>query len=387
MMNTKRILPFILFLLISIIIHAQSVYDISGKLNTIKSAVPFLTIAPDSRAGSMGDEGVASTADINSQHWNPAKYMFMKEHYGLSISYTPWLFNLLGKEGGLSLAYVSGYYKFKNRQAISTSLRYFDLGAITLRNDRGEYIATTHPNEFAFDAGYSRLFSDYLSGALVFRYIRSDIAGGAANGVNNISYNAGNSVAADLAIYYQHPIRLNKQKAQYAFGVDISNIGTKLAYSQSDQKEFIPTNLRIGGRLTYDMDDYNKISLMLDLNKMLVPTPPIKNGDTIIAGRSDNVGTIEGMIQSFYDAPRGFNEELEEIAYSVGAEYWYRGQFAVRGGYFAENKNKGNRKYATVGVGLQLNVFNIDFSYLIPAGGKNSPLANTVRFTLGFTFK
>ncbi len=308
---------------------------------------------------------------------------------GFAISYTPWLLNLLGGKDGLSLGYLSGYYKFDNQQAISASLRYFDLGTINLTNASGDPIGTSHPNEFAIDAAYSRMFSEHLSGALAFRYIRSDIAGGAANGVNNISYSAGNSVAADLAVYFQHPLDIQKQKAEYAFGVDISNIGTKLAYSQSDQKEFIPTNLRIGGRFSYDMDEYNKISIMLDLNKMLVPTPPITNetGDTIIAGKSDNVGTIEGMIQSFYDAPGGFHEELQEISYSTGLEYWYRGQFAIRGGYFYENKNKGNRQYATLGVGLKLNVFNIDFSYLIPSGGKNSPLANTVRFTLGFSFK
>jgi hypothetical protein len=232
------------------------------------------------------------------------------------------------------------------------------------------------------------LFSDYISGALVFRYIRSDIAGGSANGLNNISYNPGNSVAADLAVYYQHPLDIKNYKSEYALGLDISNIGTKMSYSQADKKEFIPTNLRLGGRFSIDLDEYNKLSALVELNKLLVPTPPEMSGDTIIAGMDDNVGTIQGMVQSFYDAPGGFSEEMHEIAYSFGGEYWYREQFAVRAGYYGEHVTKGNRKYITVGVGLRLNVFSLDFSYLIPTvEGKNSPLANTMRFTIGFLFK
>jgi hypothetical protein len=385
----KRIL-FLTILLLGIvcILNAADNPDLIGrdqKINTIKTTVPFLTIAPDSRAGAMGDAGVATTPDLNSQHWNPAKYMFMKEKMGFAVSFTPWLTALGIKD--IYLGYLSGYYKFDKRQAISAGLRYFSLGQISFTDDLGHPYDKRNPNEWAFDAGYSRLFSDHLSGALLFRYIRSDIAGG-TSGYSNFEYSPGQSVAADLAIYYQHPLEINKQKAEYALGLDISNIGTKMSYSQSSKKEFIPTNMRLGGRLSMDLDEYNKVSALIEFNKLLVPTPPIRSGDTIIYGKDDNVGTIQGMVQSFYDAPNGFTEEMHEIAYSFGGEYWYREQFAVRAGYFGEHASKGNRKYVTAGIGLRLNVFSLDFSYLIPtAGGKNNPLANTMRFTIGFIFK
>jgi hypothetical protein len=391
-MKTKTILFINLLLLLTAFLHAENPNDLIGRdqsINTIKTTVPFLTIAPDSRAGAMGDAGAATTPDLASQHWNPAKYVFMKQSGGVGISFTPWLKNLGVSD--LYLAYVSGYYKFDKRQAISASLRYFNLGSITLTNESGDPLGTSNPKEYSFDAGYSRLFTDHLSAALLFRYIRSDIAGGTAIGVNNtMDYNPGNSFAADLAMYYQHPLEISKQKAEYALGMDISNIGTKMSYSKGDKKEFIPTNLRLGGRFSIDLDEYNKMSALVEFNKLLVPTPPIRNaaGDTIIYGKDDNVGPITGMIQSFYDAPNGFTEEMHEIAFSVGAEYWYREQFALRAGYFHEHESKGNRKYITCGVGLHLNVFSLDFSYLIPtAGGKNSPLANTMRFTIGFIFK
>jgi hypothetical protein len=391
-MKTKTILFINLLLLFTGLIHAANSNDLIGRkldINVIKTTVPFLTIAPDSRAGGIGDAGVATSPDLASQHWNPAKYVFMKQKGGFDVSFTPWLKNLTG-DNSVYLAYISGYYKFDAKQSLSASLRYFNLGTIALTDNSGNPLGTSNPNEFAVDAAYSRLFSEHLSGGLLFRFIRSDIAGGSANGINNIQYNPGKSFAADISMYYQHPLEISKNKAEYALGFDISNIGTKMSYSQADKKEFIPTNLRLGGRFSYDADEYNKISVLVEFNKLLVPTPPIRNttGDTIIYGKDDNVGTIQGMIQSFYDAPDGFTEEMHEIAYSVGAEYWYREQFAIRAGYFNENKTKGNRKYVTCGVGLHLNVFSLDFSYLIPTvGGKSSPLANTMRFTIGFIFK
>ncbi len=385
----KKAFIFVLTLITVYIAKAQNNDDdVLGRqedLNAILTTVPFLTIAPDSRSGAMGDAGVANSPDLNSQHWNVAKYVFMEQKTGIGISYTPWLKNLGVTD--INLLYLSGYYKFDERQAISAGLRYFNLGTINYTTTTGEDAGTGRPNEFAFDVGYSRLFSEYFSMGLVFRFIYSDIAGGTGS-LNNIVYSPGFSVAADYGIFYQRPFEVSKKDAVWAFGLNISNIGTKMSYSEGDKKEFIPTNLRLGGRFSIDLDEYNSIGVTLDLNKLLVPTPPVRSGDTIIAGKDDNVGTIKGMIQSFYDAPGGFEEELQEIMYSVGLEYWYRNQFAIRAGYFHEAQKKGNRKYFTAGIGLKYNVFSLDFSYLIPAvGGRNNPLANTMRFTLGFTFE
>lgn len=369
---------------------AQDDDDLLGRqsdYNVIYTTVPFMTIAPDSRAGATGDAGVATSPDLSSQHWNAAKYIFMKDKTGFGLSYTPWLKNLGVSD--LNLLYLSGYYKFDKRQAISGGLRYFNLGTIDYTDGSGNSLGTGKPNEFAFDLGYSRLFSDYFSMALVFRFIYSDIAGGKGI-LNNIEYNPGVSYAVDYGIYYQKPFKIDRKDAEWAFGMNISNIGSKMSYSEGDKKEFIPTNLRLGGRISMDLDEYNSLGLTLDLNKLLVPTPPhtSDDGDTIYAGKDDNVGTMQGMVQSFYDAPGGFKEEMQEIMISIGIEYWYRKQFAIRAGYFYENEKKGNRKYFTAGVGLKYNVFSLDFSYLIPAvGGRNNPLANTMRFTLGFIFE
>ncbi|MBN2522820.1 MAG: type IX secretion system outer membrane channel protein PorV [Bacteroidales bacterium] len=384
---------FIVFVFISISITraADDDDDVLGRqksLNAIVTTVPFLTIAPDSRAGAMGDAGVATSPDLSSQHWNAAKYMFMKERSGIGLSYSPWLKGIGVTD--LNLLYLSGYYKFDDRQAISAGLKYFNLGTIDYTTYGGEPAGTGRPNEFALDVGYSRLFSDYFSMALVFRFIYSDIAGSTGS-INNIPYEPGISVAADYGIYYQRPFQISKKDAEWAFGLNISNIGTKMSYSEGDKKEFIPTNLRLGGRVSIDLDEYNSLGVALDLNKLLVPTPPVRDPDAdsiIVAGKDDDVGTIKGMIQSFYDAPQDFQEEMQEIMFSAGIEYWYRKQFAIRAGYFHEHQKKGNRKYITAGVGLRYNIFSIDFSYLIPTvDGRNSPLANTMRFTLGFTFE
>ena len=370
------------------IIKAQDDDDILGRqasLNPILTTVPFLTIAPDSRSSAMGDAGVASSPDLNSQHWNSSKYVFMEQKAGVSLSYTPWLKNLGVTD--LNLLYLSGYYKFDDRQSISGGLRYFNIGTINYTTPTGEPAGTGKPNEFAIDAGYSRLFGENFSGGIIFRFIYSDIAGGTGS-LNNIEYNPGISVASDLSVYYQKPLQIDNRDAEMAFGLNISNIGTKMAYSNSDDKEFIPTNMRLGGRFSMNLDEYNALGITFDLNKLLVPTPPVRDDDdNVTAGKEDNVGTIEGMVQSFYDAPGGFSEEMREIMWSVGGEYWYRNQFAVRAGYFHEAEMKGNRKYFSAGIGLKLNVFSLDFSYLIPSGGRTSPLANTMRFTLGFAFE
>lgn len=370
--------------------------NLTGRaLNAIPTTVPFLTISPDSRAGAMGDAGVATSPDLNSQNWNAAKYLFMEDRFGVGLSYTPWLKALHVND--LNLVYLSGYYKFDPKQTFSSGLRYFNLGEIQYTNDQGFPTTKGKPFELAFDAGYSRLLSDYLGAGLVLRFIYSDIAGNVGP-LNNIQYNPGISFAADWDMYYQRPINVNGLDAEMAYGLAITNIGFKMSYSSGDTKEFIPTTMRLGGRFSVDLDDYNSLSATIDFSKLLVPTPPIIEGDTIISGLSNDVSTITGMIQSFYDAPglldednnveanSKFKEELQEIMIGGGAEYWYRKQFAVRAGYFYEHENKGDRKYITAGIGLKLNVFSLDFSYL-KSIGRTSPLDGTLRFNLGFIFE
>jgi hypothetical protein len=360
-----------------------------GTLNAIQTTVPFLTIAPDSRAGAMGDLGVATMPDVNSQHWNAAKYPFINGKAGVSLSYTPWLRNLVND---INLLYLSGFYRFNDKQVVSASLRYFSLGEVIFRDMEGVLVGNYNPNEFSVDAGYSRLFSDYFSGALTLRFIRSDITGGGS--IEGQQYNAGYSFAADLGFYYQHPLDLAGQNGEFAWGVNFSNLGTKISYTEGSDKQFIPANMRLGARYSIDLDEYNSLSLAVDLNKLLVPTPPIYYADSVDANRNPVIeygrkapsSLPMSWIQSFYDAPNGFKEEMSEIMISSGLEYWYRKQFAIRAGYFNESKNKGNRKYFAAGIGMKLNVFFIDFSYLISTSGRSNPLANTMRFTLGLNF-
>ncbi len=360
-----------------------------GALNSIQTTVPFLTIAPDSRSGAMGDLGVATTPDVNSQHWNAAKYPFINSKAGVSISYTPWLRALVND---INLLYLSGFYRLDEKQVLSASLRYFSLGEVIFRDEIGGYVRNSNPNEFSIDAGYSRLFSDYFSGALTFRFIRSDITGGGS--ISGVDYNAGISYAADLGFYYQHPMDIGRNSGEFAWGVNFSNLGTKISYTEGSDKQFIPANMRIGARYSLDLDEYNSLTASIDLNKLLVPTPPIyyadstdANGEPVIQYGMKAPSSIPmSWIQSFYDAPNGFSEEMSEIMFSGGLEYWYRKQFAIRAGYFHESENKGNRQYFACGIGMKLNVFFIDFSYLISTSGRSNPLANTMRFTLGLNF-
>lgn len=363
----------------------DSTISLSGGLNALRIAVPFLTIAPDSRSAALGDAGVASVPDVNSQHWNPAKFPFIEgKKWGMGFSYTPWLRNLVND---INLTHLTGYYQFDKMQSISGSLLYFSMGEITFRDNNNNYIQAFNPNEFAIDFAYSRKFSDHIAGAMAFRYIRSDLTGNFTT-TGTGSGKPGTSFAADLAVYYQNAISLAGKSGEMAIGGNISNIGTKLSYNEDPQKEFIPINLRVGGRLSLNIDQYNGFSYLLDLNKLLVPTPPVYNSqDEIVSGMDPNVSVVQGMIQSFYDAPGGFKEEMHEIYIATGVEYWYARQFAIRAGYFHESQNKGNRKYITLGAGLRYNVFNIDFSYLIPTGGFNSPMANTLRFSISFEFE
>ncbi|MBN2761617.1 MAG: type IX secretion system outer membrane channel protein PorV [Bacteroidales bacterium] len=363
--------------------------SLKESLNALQTTVPFLTIAPDSRAGAMGDLGVATKPDANSQNWNAAKYAFIESTMGVSLSYTPWLRSLVND---INLGYLSFYYRFDDKQVISSSLKFFSLGEIIFRDEFGEFSGQYNPYELALDVGYSRLFSERMSAALTLRYIRSDITGGGT--IGNQQYNPGNSFAADLGTYYHMPLEISNMASEFAWGICISNLGTKISYTEGSDKQFIPANLRLGARLTLELDDYNSITGAVDLNKLLVPTPPKyftdsldANNDPVIQyGKEIPTSLPLSWIQSFYDAPAGFSEEMHEIMISAGLEYWYREQFAIRGGYFHEHETKGNRKYFAVGIGMKLNVFYLDFSYLISTTGTSNPLANTMRFTLGLNF-
>ena len=351
--------------------------------NTITTAVPFLSITPDSRAGGMGDAGVGLTPDVSSQHWNPAKYVFMQSDMGIGLSYSPWLRNLVDD---INLAYLSGYKKLDDVQALSASLRYFSLGDIIFTSDYGEINGQQSPNEFAIDFGYSRLLSESFSGSVALRYIRSDLTGGQL--VGGVETHAGNAFAADVAFYYYKELRVNRKDNIFAAGINIQNIGSKISYTDGTIKDFIPTNLLLGASYTSNLDDYNSFTFSFEANKLLVPTPPadsvaLEPGVIVSGGVNSDIGSIEGIVKSFYDAPGGFQEEIQEVNLAFGVEYWYNKQFAIRGGYFYEHENKGNRKYFTAGAGLKLNVFALDFSYLLPTQ-RNHPLENTLRFTLSF---
>ncbi len=384
-MNLNKISAIALYASVcTLSVYAQSPKVRSEDINSVRTAVPFLTIAPDSRSSAMGDVGAATSPDVNSLHWNPAKYAFIDHDGGAALSYSPWLRGLVND---MNLLYLTGYKRIDKMQTIAASLRYFDMGSIEFYDNAGNFMLNGKPNEFAIDVAYSRKFSDKVSAALAFRYIRSDISSGVTQ-TAGMKAKAGNSFAADVAVYYHSDLTLADKKGTWALGADISNIGAKISYSNEQEKTFIPINLRIGGSIGLHLDDYNKMTLSMDLNKLLVPTPPLRdeaNGD-IVAGKDPDVGIVQGMFQSFYDAPGGFSEEIHEITYGFGLEYLYRETFAVRTGYFHEHPTKGNRRYFTMGVGLKMNMIGIDFSYLIPTQGRTNPMSNTLRFTLLFNF-
>jgi hypothetical protein len=413
---------FITFSVYSVGVSAQT--NIAGqatetegndRLNTITTAVPFLIIAPDSRAGGMGESGVASSPDVNSNHWNPSKLAFVEDEFGAAVSYSPWLRGLVDD---IFLAYVSGYKKIDDMQSIGASLRYFSLGNITFTNEYGDFIQDYEPQELAFDLTYARKLANNFSGGIALRYINSNLTGGQVS--QGASTKPGRAVAVDVSGYYfNDDLSVMDKDAEFAFGINVSNIGSKMAYSASANRDFIPVNLRLGPRFTLELDEFNKISFTLDVNKLLVPTPPMYNEDgsgDIVAGKDPNRAVASGVFGSFNDAPgkplfdssgdpllnsdgtyqvkKGsvFQEELTEINYAVGLEYWYGKQFALRGGYFWEHALKGNRKFVTLGAGLKYNVFALDFAYLIPTYLKanvtqSNPLKNTLRFTLSFNFQ
>lgn len=390
----RKILTLITLTIATIQVNAQLINgghsdvlsrEIEDGNRVISTGVPLLLIAPDSRAGALGDLGAASSPDANSNHWNAAKLAFAEKQTAVSFTYTPWLRDIVD---GIGLAYLSGYYKLNERSAIGASLTYFSLGSIEFFDATGSSMGTYKPNEFAFDASYSMKLSDYVSISATGRYIRSDLTQG--QNVGTSSTHAANAVGVDIGLYYQRDIASEKP-AQYAFGVQISNLGNKVSYSDDNMRSsFLPTNLRVGGRYTYNMDQFNKISFMMDLNKLLVPTPAVYAEDSlgntyIVAGKDNDVGVLQGVFQSFYDAPNGFKEEMQEISVSLGCEYWYNEILAVRAGYFYENKHKGNRQYLTLGLGLKYNSLGVDMSYLVPTSSQtNNPLKNTLRISLSF---
>jgi len=361
------------------VLFSFSLSALAQENNPIVTAVPSLSIAPDARAGGMGDIGAGTSPDVNSQYWNPAKYVFMESDAGVSVSYTPWLRKLVGD---ISLSYVAGYWKFDQRQALSMSLRYFSLGTITLTDGTGQNQGTANPNEYSIDFSYSRMLSEKFSAAATLRYIHSDLNNGINIPGSGTDMVPGSAVAADIAAYYKTPITLQGTDCNLGLGINISNIGSKISYDQNETSNFIPTNLRVGGSFNYPIDNYNKISFSADLNKLLVPTPKL-NPTSAEVTAYNNISPIAGIFQSFSDAPGGFKEEMEEIMWSVGAEYAYNNQFFVRGGYFNENQFKGNRKYFTAGAGFKLNVFQLDAAYVVSTSQSN-PLDQTLRFSLSF---
>ncbi|WEK19589.1 MAG: type IX secretion system outer membrane channel protein PorV [Candidatus Pedobacter colombiensis] len=352
-----------------------------SEASNIITGVPFLLITPDARSGSMGDVGVAVQPDGNAMVINPSKLAFLDKKYGFAVSYSPWLKSLVPD---VSLTYISGFYKPNEKTTIGGSLRYFNLGEIQLTDINQQDLGIYTPNELAADITYARQLDASFSLGTTLRYIYSNLTSGQFSSGQQTS--AANAVAVDVSAYFKKPTIFLGSDAILAAGINISNVGTKLSYSERGNSYFLPTNLKIGGASTFLIDDYNQFTFALDFNKLLVPTQPIydENGK-IIAGKDPNRSVPSGIFGSFSDAPGGFKEEVREINIAAGMEYWYNQQFALRTGYFYESPTKGNRRYFTLGAGLKYNVFNIDISYLV-ANVQKSPLANTLRFTMLFNF-
>jgi len=360
--------------------------DKQNMFNPVTTSVTSMSIAPDARGGGMGDTGAATEADVNSQFWNPAKYPFCVGRAGVAISYTPWLRKLVND---INLANVAGFYRIGDYSAVSASLRYFSLGEVSLWDASGGGGAiegmTINPYEFAVDAAYSRMLSESFSMSVGMRFIYSDITYDYTS-----ESSAGKAFAADIAMYYNNYLMLGNRECGIGFGLNINNIGSKISYGGDDNSEFIPTNLRLGLNLTIPFDEYNRFSVAVDANKLLVPTYPMQkpeeSGEEFterVQREYYDVSPIAGIFKSFHDAPNGFKEELEEIQVSAGCEYSYNDRFFLRLGYHGEAANKGNRKYITAGAGFKMSVFSIDASYVFSTAQSN-PLDQTMRFTLGF---
>jgi hypothetical protein len=373
-MNKLRI-AILLLLSLSITFSGFSQANLIGQDSTrkvITTAVPFLTITPDSRAAGMGDAGVATSPDANSAYWNSAKLAFIDKSYGVSGSYTPWLGKIIND---MSIFYLTGFYKITREQAVAASMKYFDLGEIQFNNGPGvnNILGRFNPREFAFDVTYSRLLTEQLSIGGALRYIHSNLTGAFSSG--GVDARPGNSVAVDVGVYYTKP--LVSSNSSLSLGATITNIGAKISYSDANNKDFIPTNLRLGGAYKTELDAFNSLTFALDVNKLLVPSP---------TPDSQNKALLSGIFGSFGDASGGFSEEMREFSLSSGVEYWYNETFAGRLGYFLEAKDKGNRKYLTAGIGAKIQKFGIDVAYLVPTNKRENALAETIRFTIMMYF-
>lgn len=349
----------------------------AGPINVVTTAVPFLRISPDARAGGMGDLAIATSPDASSSYFNLGKVPFNELRTGLNVTYTPWLKRLVND---VYLASMAGYHKLDDNQALSASLRYFSLGQIQFTDNFGNPLQSFNPREFGIDVGYSRKLGERTGFGVGLKYIYSNLAGGSVGGN---TYKPGTSVAGDLGLYHNTQ---NEEGQGWAFGAALTNLGAKISYTDNaDQRDFIPANFGIGTTYTSVLDETNKITFGVDVNKLLVPTPPAV-GDQAALEAYRQKSVVSSWFTSFNDAPGGFGEELKEFQVSAGAEYNYADQFAFRAGYFYENPNKGNRRYFTTGVGVKYNVFGLNFSYLIPTGSgiNQNPLANTLRFSLVF---
>ena len=384
MMMNKRLMTMLLMAFVTLAAFAQK-----EQFNPIYTGVTSLSIAPDARAGALGDVGVATEPDANSQYWNPAKYPFNIARAGVSMSYTPWLRQLVSD---IDLINLAGFYRIGDYSAVSGSLTYFSLGEVFVENEM-----VIKPYEMALDVAYSRMLSETFSAAIALRYIHSDLQYNYAEDMS-----PGSAFAADIALYYNNYIMMGNRECMLGLGLNASNIGTKISYDDGATNEFIPTNLRLGASLLVPIDEYNTISFSADINKLMVPTRPTygqfldengyEQGDNsyyseyqtwLESTGYNDISPISGMFKSFSDAPGGFSEELKEIYGGVGVEYCYNQQFSVRGGYHYENEYKGNRKYFTVGAGFRMNVFSLDAAYLISTAQSN-PLDQTLRFSLSF---
>ena len=382
MKNSQRILLTLMLAVASAGAFAQDKLDMFNPVNT---SVTSQMIAPDARAAGMGDVGVATDPDVNSQYWNPAKYPFCISRAGVSLNYTPWLRQLVSD---MDLAYLSGYYRIGDYSAVSASLRYFSLGEVMTNYDSTTGLSdgmTINPYEMSFDVAYSLMLSEKFSIAAAVRWIYSDLT---YNYTDDTS--PGSAFAADIACYYNNYINIGARECQLGIGLNISNIGSKITFGGSEDSEFIPTNMRLGVALMVPIDEYNRFTIAADANKLLVPTyPKLEDGesseayDQRVQKEYYDVSSISGIFKSFGDAPGGFKEELQEINWSVGAEYVYNDKFTLRAGYHHESENKGNRKYFTVGAGFRMSAFSLDCGYVI-ATAKSNPLDQTLRFTLGF---
>ena len=385
MNSSNRILVLLIALFTMGFLSAQ---DKQNIFNPVSTSVTSQSIAPDARAAGMGDVGAATDPDVNSQYWNPAKYPFTISRAGVALNYTPWLRQLVND---MDLAYLSGYYRIGNYSAVSASLRYFSMGEVYMSDqvdDAGNVApgaATINPYEMSLDVAYSLMLNEHFSIAAGVRWIYSDLTFDFADDTS-----PGSAFAADLACYYQNYVLLGERECQLGLGMNISNIGSKISFGGDNHSFFIPTNLRLGAALMIPVDNYNRFTIAADANKLLVPTYPKQNEGESTEDYQQrmeeeywNVSSISGMFKSFSDAPGGFKEELQEINWSVGAEYVYHDKFSLRAGYHHESENKGNRKYFTVGAGFRMNVFSLDAGYVV-ATAKSNPLDQTLRFTLGF---